>query len=161
MGGRWKRTHGHLASGRPNPTSWTEDRERCARADVPTEVGFKTKPQLGTVLLDRAQRAGVLDGSSWVTADEVYGQNPTFRTWLAEREIPFVLATRNDDVLVSPDGHRRQAKIIATLAGAHGRENGRDGWERRSIGAGAHGERVYDWTVVALDNAGLPDGWGH
>ena len=35
------------------------------------------------------------------------------------------------------------------------------GWERRSIGAGAHGERVYDWSTVALDAAGLPDGWGH
>ena len=68
-----------------------------------------------------------------------------------------MLATRNDDVLVSPDGHRRQAEILATLAG-HG-EGG--GWEHGSIGQGAHGERVYDWTTVALDPAGLPDGWGH
>jgi SRSO17 transposase len=28
-------------------------------------------------------------------------------------------------------------------------------------GAGAHGERVYDWTAVTLDTDGLPDGWGH
>src|SRR3954462_11442846 len=28
------------------PTSWTEDRERCTRADVPDGVGFSTKPQL-------------------------------------------------------------------------------------------------------------------
>jgi hypothetical protein len=34
------------------------------------------------------------------------------------------------------------------------------GCERRSIGAGAHGERVYDWTAVTLDTDGLPDGWG-
>jgi hypothetical protein len=34
-------------------------------------------------------------------------------------------------------------------------------WERRSLGYGAHGERVYDWTAVALDPAELPDGWGH
>jgi SRSO17 transposase len=58
---------------------------------------------------------------------------------------------------VSPDGHRRQAEIPATPAG-HG-EGG--GWERRSIGQRAHDERVYDWTTVALDPAGLPDGWGH
>jgi SRSO17 transposase len=136
------------------PTSWTEDRDRCARAGVPDEVGFATKPQLGVAMLARAHRAGVLTG--WVTADEAYGQNPTFRGWLVEQRVPFVLATRNDDVLTSPDGHRRQAKVLATIAGTAS-----GGWERRSIGAGAHGDRAYDWTAIALDPAGLPGGWGH
>jgi SRSO17 transposase len=143
------------------PTSWTEDRDRCARADVPDDVGFCTKPQLGTVMLARAHEAGVLTSQSWVTADEAYGQNPTFRSWLADREIPFVLATRTDDVLTSPDGHRRQAKVLATIAGARDPDTDRTGWERRAIGPGAHGERVYDWTAVALDATGLPPGWGH
>jgi SRSO17 transposase len=138
------------------PTSWTEDRDRCTRAGVPDEVGFQTKPQLGIAMLARAHAADRLAGS-WVTADEAYGQNPIFRAWLADRWVPFVLATRNDDVLVSPDGHRRQAKVLATIAG-HG-EGG--GWERRSIGPGAHGEHEYDWTTVALDPTGLPQGWGH
>jgi SRSO17 transposase len=136
------------------PTSWTEDRDRCDRAGVPDEVGFATKPQLGIAMLERAHAAGVLSG--WVTADEAYGQNPTFRAWLADRGVPFVLATRNDDVLASPDGHRRQAKVLATIAGTAA-----GGWERRSIGPGAHGERDYDWTAVLLDPAGLPAGWGH
>ena len=136
------------------PTAWTEDRPRCTRAGVPDEVGFATKPQLGIAMLERAHRAGVLLG--WVTADEAYGQNPTFRAWLAAHRAPFVVATRNDDMLVSPDGHRRQAKVLATIAGTAA-----DGWERRSIGPGAHGMREYDWTAVALDTAGLPDGWGH
>lgn len=143
------------------PTSWTEDRERCAKAGVPDGVGFETKPQLGIDMLARAHAVGQLTSASWVTADEAYGQNPTFRNWLAARQIPFVLATRNDDVLTSPDGHRRQAKILATIAGARDPDTGRTGWERRSIGPGAHGERVYDWTAVALDPAGLPEGWGH
>jgi len=143
------------------PTSWTEDRDRCTRADVPDEVGFATKPQLGIAMLDRAHTAGALTSGSWVTADEAYGQNPTFRAWLADREIPFVLATRNDDMLRSPDGRRRQAKVLASIAGARERGTGRSGWERRSIGAGGHGERVYDWTAVTLDTTGLPAGWGH
>ncbi len=143
------------------PTSWTEDRERCARAGIPAEVGFATKPQLGIAMLERAHDAGVLTEWSWVSADEAYGQNPTFRAWLCERRIPFVLATRNDDMLTSPDGHRRQAKVLATIAGARDPDTGAAGWERRSIGAGAHGERVYDWTAVVLDTAGMPAGWGH
>ncbi|GAA4548914.1 IS701 family transposase [Pseudonocardia xishanensis] len=143
------------------PVSWTEDRERCSRADVPDDVEFATKPQLGTAMLARAHVAGALTSGSWVTADEAYGQNPGFREWLAEREIPFVLATRNDDLLTSPDGNRRPAKVLATIAGARDPETGQTGWERRSIGPGAHGERVYDWTAVALDTDGLPAGWGH
>ncbi len=59
------------------PTSWIEDRERCAAAGIPAEVGFATKAQLGVAMLDRAHRAGVLSG--WVTADEAYGQNRAFR----------------------------------------------------------------------------------
>ena len=137
------------------PTSWTEDPQRCAAAGIPEGTGFATKPQQGVAMLARAHAAGVLSG--WVTADEAYGQNPTFRAWLADHRVPFVLATRNDDVLTSPDGHRRQAKVLATLAGSG--DGG--GWERRSIGPGAHGERVYDWTSVILDPAGLPTGWGH
>jgi SRSO17 transposase len=143
------------------PTSWTEDPDRCAAAGIPIGVGFATKPQLGICMLARSYTAGLLTSTSWVTADEVYGQNPTFRGWLSDREVPFVLATRNDDMLASPDGHRRQAKVLATLAGARDPGTARSGWERRSIGAGAHGERVYDWTAIALDTAGLPDGWGH
>ena len=73
-----------------------------------------------------------------------------------------MLATRNDDLLICSDGHREQAKVLATLAGVDA-----DGkldpaaWERRSLGYGAHGERVYDWTAIALDTTGLPDGWAH
>jgi SRSO17 transposase len=77
---------------------------------------------------------------------------------LAARAVPFVLATRSDDTLTCPDGRRRQAKHLAALAGA-------PAWERRSAGPGAHGERLYDWTVLTLDTAaktdGLPAGWGH
>jgi SRSO17 transposase len=112
-------------------------------------------------MLNRAYQADALTSRSWLTADEAYGQNPAVRDWLADREIPYVLATRNDDLLTSPDGHRRQAKVLATIAGVD--ENGQAGagWERRSVGPGAHGERDYDWTVVALDTAALPEGWGH
>jgi hypothetical protein len=34
------------------------------------------------------------------------------------------------------------------------------GWNGAASGPGAHGERDDDWTAVALDPTGLPDGWG-
>jgi SRSO17 transposase len=134
------------------PRSWTDDRARCAKAGIPDEVGFATKPEQGIAMLERARAGGVLSG--WVSADEAYGQNPGFRGWLAAHEMPFVLATRSDDLLTCPDGHRHEAKTLAALVGPHE-------WERRSAGPGAHGERLYDWTVLALDTADLPAGWGH
>jgi len=134
------------------PKSWTGDRDRCERAGVPDEVEFATKPEQGLAMLERAHAAGVLHG--WVSADEAYGQNRGFRDWLAARGVPFVLATRSDDLLTCPDGRRHEAKALAALV-----EPGV--WERRSAGRGAHGERLYDWTVLALAGTGLPAGWGH
>ena len=132
----------------------------CGGRD-PEETEFQTKPELAVRMLERVHDAGRLSGC-WFTADEAFGQNPGLRDWLAERRVPYVLATRNDDLLTCPDGHREQAKVLATLAGvdADGRIDP-TAWERRSLGYGAHGERIYDWTAIALDPAGLPDGWGH
>ena len=142
------------------PASWTEDPDRCAAAGIPEKAEFATKPELAVRMLQRLHEAGRLRG--WFTADEAFGQNPGLRDWLAAHGVPYVLATRNDDLLTCPDGHREQAKVLATLAGvdADGRIDP-TAWERRSLGYGAHGERIYDWTAVALDPAGLPDGWGH
>jgi len=134
------------------PKSWIADPDRCAGAGIPAGTEFATKPAQGIAMLARAHDAGVLTG--WVTADDAYGQNRGFRDWLAAREVPFVLATRSDDLLTCPDGRRHAAKDLVVLAGP-------GGWERRSAGAGAHGERLYDWAVIALDPAGLPSGWGH
>jgi SRSO17 transposase len=134
------------------PRVWTDDRDRCRDAGIPDDVGFATKPQLAIDMLSRAQAAGVLTG--WVTADEVYGQHHGFRDWLATHRVPFVLTTRSDDTLPLLGGRRRLARSLAT-------EIPPAAWERRSAGAGAHGLRLYDWASVALDSAGLPDGWGH
>lgn len=134
------------------PAEWTEDRDRCRGAGVPDEVGFATKPQLGTAMLGRAHQAGVLSG--WVSADELYGQNRAFRTWLAGRQVPFVLATRSNDALPLAGGRARLARSLATAVPA-------GAWEARSAGHGAHGLRLYDWATIGLDPVGLPAGWGH
>jgi SRSO17 transposase len=41
------------------PESWTDDPERCKAARVAEQVGFRTKPQLAQVMLERALDAGV------------------------------------------------------------------------------------------------------
>jgi SRSO17 transposase len=51
------------------PKSWTQDPARCRTAGIPEEVAFKTKPQLGQAMLERAVAVGVPFG--WVTGDTV------------------------------------------------------------------------------------------
>jgi SRSO17 transposase len=86
------------------PKAWTEDRARCRAAQVPDQVGFRTKPQLAQVMLERALDAGV--PASWVTADEVYGQDPALRGWLEDRKMAYVLAIKSSELLAVGDGWR-------------------------------------------------------
>ncbi len=51
------------------PERWTDDPPRCRAARVPEQVGFRTKPQLAQLMLERALDAGA--PAAWVTADEV------------------------------------------------------------------------------------------
>jgi SRSO17 transposase len=126
------------------PERWTEDPERCKAARVPEEIGFRTKPELAQLMLERALDAGV--PAAWVTADEVYGGSPALREWLEERQVPYVLAVKCTELLAvdGPQGPMRQS--AAQLAAAVPVEQ----WVACSAGHGAKGRRLYDWIRVAL-----------
>jgi SRSO17 transposase len=126
------------------PESWTDDPERCKAARVPEEVGFRTKPQLARVMLERALDAGVL--AAWVTADEVYGGSPALRQWLEDRQMPHVLAVKCIELLGvdGPNGPvRASAEQLAAAVPA-------TQWIACSAGHGAKGRRLYDWIRVDL-----------
>ena len=65
--------HGHAFVDRALylPKAWTGDPARLAAAHVPAEIGFATKPQLASRMIERAIAAKV--PFRWVTADSVYG----------------------------------------------------------------------------------------
>ncbi|MDR6504121.1 SRSO17 transposase [Burkholderia ambifaria] len=123
------------------PQSWTGDPQRCKVAGIPDTTKFATKPQLARQMLERALDAGV--PCSWVTGDEVYGGDRHLRLWLESREQPFVLAVaKNEPLWWQGPTYVRADKIAAGLpAGA---------WRRLSAGAGAKGERLYDWALTPL-----------
>ena len=124
------------------PKAWTEDRARCRAARVPDQVGFRTKPQLARVLLERALDAGV--PASWVTADEVYGQDPALRGWLEGRGMAYVLAVKSSELLAVGDGPAKvsAAQLAAAVPAEH--------WVGASAGHGAKGRRLYDWARIPL-----------
>jgi len=131
------------------PKAWTDDRERARAAGIGDDVGFATKPDLARRMLQRTLDAGV--AASWLTADEVYGQDKRLRVWCEQHGLPYVLATRNNDTVATVDW--RQRRVRALIA-----EMPADAWQRRSAGAGAHGLRFYDWTRIEL-LAGFDSGW--
>jgi SRSO17 transposase len=124
------------------PKAWTEDRARCRAARVPEQVGFQTKPQLARIMLERALDAGV--PASWVTADEVYGQDPALRGWLEGRGMAHVLAIKSSELLAVGDGPAKRS--AAQLAAAVPAER----WVGASAGHGAKGRRLDDWTRIQL-----------
>jgi SRSO17 transposase len=126
------------------PEGWTDDPERCRAARVPEQIGFRTKPELARVMLERALDARV--PAAWVTADEVYGGNPTLRGWLEGRGVWHVLAVKCTELLEisSPGGAvRTSAEQLAAAVPV-------EQWVACSAGHGAKGRRLYDWTRVAL-----------
>ena len=126
------------------PQQWANDRERRQEAGVPDRVTFRTKPELAREMLDRALSAGV--PAAWVTGDEVYGSDGALRGWLERRRQPYVLAVRSNQrvwLKTGPGPGVREVSVQEAAAGLPPQA-----WVRRSAGAGAKGERWYDWAVV-------------
>jgi SRSO17 transposase len=67
------------------PDKWLEEdhAERRQACGVPEDLGYKTKPEIGLELLQKAEKRGSLP-FSWVAADELYGDSPAFRDGVAE-----------------------------------------------------------------------------
>ena len=71
------------------PEDWAVDPVRRARADVPEDVVFKTKPQIALDQIRAARAAGVPEGV--VLADAGYGINTAFRTALTRMGLTYVV----------------------------------------------------------------------
>jgi SRSO17 transposase len=136
------------------PQEWAQDPARREAAGIPKAVAFATKPALARCMITRAIAAGV--PFAWVLGDEVYGSDRRLRLDLEQQERPFVLAIRSNETLWSTLDDRPGQHTAATLARAIPEE----AWQRLSAGAGAKGERFYDWARVRLMRLQQPP-WDH
>jgi len=110
------------------PKSWTDDRDRCREAGVPDEVGFAAKPELARRMIGRTLDAGV--PAAWVTADEAYGKDGSFRDWLEQRRIGYVAAVPGTRPSRAPPGPPARTRWPPTPGRA---------WKRRRCGNGSKG----------------------
>ena len=119
------------------PRAWTDDPARLQKAGIPANVDFATKPELARQMI-----AAALEHTpdAWVAADEVYGRNPDLRTFLEESRIGYVMAIAATDRLSIPRGAVALKELAVLLP--------ETAWQKRSAGAGAKGERFYDWALI-------------
>ena len=83
------------------PKGWCEDSERRAKAKIPEDVAFKTKPELGVELIERA--GGWEIPKAPVLGDSAYAENTALRKRLRDGGFEYVLAVGADTSVFTPE----------------------------------------------------------
>jgi SRSO17 transposase len=142
------------------PKDWTSDRDRLAKAHVPAEVRFATKPSIAAGMARRAIEAGV--PFAWVAADSVYG--------VGEVEMALRRAGRGYVLGVTGAAQfnswgKPEAGSVAGTAEDIAAGLPAGAWVRLSAGEGTKGPRPFDWAYLELadndpEDVGAPPGLG-
>jgi SRSO17 transposase len=82
------------------PQDWCDDAERRRRAKIPEYVAFKTKPELGVELVERAAGWGI--GRAPVLGDQAYGENTALRDRLQQAGSEYVLSVGEQTKVFAP-----------------------------------------------------------
>jgi SRSO17 transposase len=134
------------------PEEWGEDPERRAQAKIPEEIEFKTKPELGAELLERA--SGWKVPRAPVLGDAAYGENNELRERLHHAEFQYVLSVSAQSTVFAPE----TKFAVPKRKGASGRPRGRLRADRKpqAIAQLIAGLDREDWQTVAFRDG--PDG---
>jgi SRSO17 transposase len=123
------------------PKAWADDPVRRAAAHIPQEIAFATKPHLARAMVERAIAAGV--PFAWVVGDSIYGVSEV--EMALRRAGKGVLGVNSNSQFSSWGAKPPVAGTAAAIAGALDPS----AWRLLSAGAGAKGERLFDWTYLA------------
>src|ERR671933_1003422 len=125
------------------PRAWADDPARRAAAHVPQEIAFATKPHLARAMVERAIAAGV--PFAWVVGDSIYGVSE-IEMALRQAGKGYVLGVAATSQFNSWGTKPPVAGTAAEIA-----DNlDPSAWHRLSAGAGAKGERLFDWAYLEL-----------
>ena len=124
---------------------WANDRERRARAHVPEDVNFATKPAMACEMIARLLDEGT--PCAFVLADAVYGSDHRFRRMLEDRGQAYVLAVRKSHTLRFLD----QWSLVQTDPATMIADLPPKAWQPLSAAEGTKGPRLYDWARVPLN----------
>lgn len=127
------------------PKAWASDPERRAKAHVPEDVSFATKPAMACDMVARLLDEGM--PCAFVLADAVYGSDYRFRHVLEQRGQPYVLAIRSNHTL----RFLEEWALVQTDPATMIAELPAEAWQPLSAGEGTKGQRLYDWARVPLN----------
>ena len=127
------------------PKGWAENHARRAKACVPEDVAFATKPAMAREMVSRLLDEGI--PCAFVLADALYGSDYQFRRMLEKRGQAYVLAIRSNHVLRFLEEWRFVQTDPAALIG----DLEAQAWQPLSAGEGAKGPRLYDWVRLPLN----------
>lgn len=82
------------------PQAWAEDADRCAKAGVPDDLRFATKPQIALEQIRAAQADGIPPGM--VLADAGYGVDTAFRDGITALGLAYVVGIQSSASLWPP-----------------------------------------------------------
>jgi len=100
-------------------------------------------------MIGAALDAGV--GASWVTGDEVYGNDPALRAGLRDRRVGYVMAVSCDHRIPTNCGPVRADSVARGLPPVSR--------QRLSAGAGSKGQRMYSWAYLSLPSDETDEQW--
>jgi SRSO17 transposase len=151
------------------PQAWADDPERRQQARVPTEIPFRTKPEIALMLLDQAQAWQV--PHRCVVADADYGDNPNFLAGLEARQAQYIVGVRTDfqvslgSAVTSPVW--RADALLQTVPRWQWRtirwRHGSKGWLRKKFvplrcwRVTSDGQRYEGWLVGERATRGQPE----
>jgi SRSO17 transposase len=156
---------------------WADDEVRRKQAQVPDELEFATRQAQASAMLQHAWAKGV--PMRWVTGDEIYGDTASLRTLVHDAGKLYVFAVAcstpvwrarpRTEVAYSPaTGRPRKYARLASGEPNWQRADqlaasGELEWQRFSTGAGAKGERWFDWARMRVvereDHLPARDAW--
>lgn len=90
------------------PKEWMQDKRRCAKAGVPEEIEFATKPEIALKQIRAARAAGVPDGV--VLADVAYGNDTAWRESLREMQLKYCVGVQANTSVWAPGAAPLPAK---------------------------------------------------
>lgn len=123
------------------PEEWISDAERRAKAGVPENTQFRTKPQMAADMLNTVKSNGM--PFTWVSADSVYGNNCKLRLWCEENDTNYVMAIAKKEYVWAGLKQYKISEIVQALP--------EDNWSKISCGAGSKGERLYQWQLMRVN----------
>lgn len=126
------------------PAEQVADPARRAATGLPEDLRFRTKPELAADILADCLAEGI--AVPWAAGDEVYGSNPSLRSFCEARQIGYVLRVPSSFRLTTGGGQVITAGqlISSRKLGPRARW-----WQVRSAGAGSKGDRLYKWAWIS------------